>query len=228
MLLALLLLAQAAVEAGRPTPASLGRVPADGVHAFLVRHGQAFSNLDPAPPLPPEKLDRLTALGHNQARRAGEALRAVRLERILTSPAGRARETAQDLAALLGLPVEVEPRLRPLELGQPPEGQADAWDWRIAEWQAGRDPVPPGGESMQELGRRVLDLVASLAAAPGRSVVLVAHSEVIAAFVGELSGVPAAQRWPPAVPNGSITAVEARAGQRPRVLFASQLPPPPR
>jgi broad specificity phosphatase PhoE len=81
---------------------------------------------------------------------------------------------------------------------------------------------------MEAMGRRVLDLVLSLAAKPGRSLVLVAHGEVIGAFVGELNQVPAAKRWPPAVANGSITAVEARADQRPRVLFASHVPPPPR
>ncbi len=227
MLLALLLATQVAAETSRG-PADLGPVPADAVRVFLIRHGQAFSNLDPAPKLPPDQLDRLTDLGHTQSRRAGEALRRVRLERILTSPAGRARQTARDLGTLLGLPVDEEPRLRPLELGQAPAGHADAWDWRIAQWEAGQDPTPPGGESMQDMGRRVLDLVQSLATRPGRSLVLVAHSEVIGAFAGELLGVPPAQRWPPTVPNASITVVEARAGERPRVLLSSHVPAPPR
>ena len=224
MLLALLLAAQAAAEAPRLTPAALPPVPADAVRVFLVRHGQALSNLDPTPELPPEKLDRLTGLGRTQARRAAEGLRRSAIERILTSPAGRARETATVLAEVLGLPVEVEKRLRSLELGHGRDGRDLDWDFREAEWAAGRDPSPEGGESLDALGKRVLALVAELAKRPGRSLLLVAHSEVIAAFVGEVTGLAAPQRWPPKVPNGSITIVEGRAGERPRVLLASHVP----
>ena len=53
----------------------LSPVPADALRVYLVRHGQAFSNLDPTPNLPPEKLDRLTATGIDHAERAGRALR---------------------------------------------------------------------------------------------------------------------------------------------------------
>jgi probable phosphoglycerate mutase len=228
MLLPLLLAAQVAAEAARQTPADLPPAGPNAVRVFLVRHGQALTNLDPTPDLPPEKLDRLTDLGHQQARRAGEALRRVRLERVLTSPAGRARETAADIGTLLGLPVEVDTRLRSLEVGAAPASYEDPWDFRIAEWEAGRDPTPEGGESMQAMGRRVLDLVRSLSARPGRSVVLVAHSEVIGAFLGELAGTPPAQRWPPAVPNGSISVVDVERDERPRVRLQAFVPPPPR
>ena len=226
MLLALLLAAQAAAEAPRLTPATLPPVPPDAVRVLLVRHGQALSNLDPAPDLPPEKLDRLTELGRMQARRAAEALRRVPIERILTSPAGRAQETARVLADVLGLPVEPEPRLRSLELGRGPDGRELDWDFREAEWGAGRDPSPEGGESLEGVGKRVLGLVDELARRPGRSLLLVAHSEVLAAFVGEVLRLPAAKRWPPAVPNGSITVVEARPGEPPRVLVTSYVPAP--
>ncbi len=228
MLLTLLLAAQLAALAAPSSPAGLGPVPAEAVRVFLVRHGQAFTNLDPAPKLAPEQLDRLTELGHAQSRRAGEALRPVRIERVLTSPAGRARETAQDLGTLLGLPVDVEPRLRPLDVGRAPVGYGDPWDWRIAEWEAGRDPTPEGGESMQAMGVRVLELVSSQSRKPGRSLVFVAHSEVIAAFVGAVNEIPAAKRWPPRFANGSITVVDVEAGARARVRFAGYVPAPAR
>ncbi len=41
-------------------PAALEPVPADTVRVFLIRHGQALSNLDPKPSLPPDELDLLT------------------------------------------------------------------------------------------------------------------------------------------------------------------------
>ena len=166
---------------------------------FLVRHGQALSNLDPAPDLPDEQLDRLTELGRAQARRAAEAVRRVPIDRILTSPAGRARETATVLAGILGLPTEVEPRARSLELGR-----LD-WDARETEWANGRDPSPEGGESLEAVGKRVLAVVEELARRPGRSVLLVAHSEVIAAFVGEISGHPTPKHKPTTKTNKKNT-----------------------
>jgi peptide-methionine (S)-S-oxide reductase len=134
MLLASAVLAMAAVT----TPADLGPVPAKQVRVFLIRHGQAYSNLDPQPDLPPTQLDRLTDLGHSQSRRAGRALKGHSVALVLSSPAGRARERAEELAAALGAGVpRVDPRLRPLELGRAAAGEPLDWDAR-AVWRAVR------------------------------------------------------------------------------------------
>jgi probable phosphoglycerate mutase len=222
MLLAILL-----AGATLQSPADLGPVPADSVRVYLVRHGQAFSNLDPEPELPPEQLDRLTPLGHAQSRGAAEALKGRGIVAIYTSPAGRARETAAELGKALGMAAELsEPRVGSLKVGKNPKGEDDDWDYRIAEWEAGRDPVPPGGESMAQMGERVRAVVQELAAShKGKSVVIVAHSEVIGAFVGLLQGLAPAKRYPPSVRNGSISAVEASAGALPKLLFANFLSP---
>jgi broad specificity phosphatase PhoE len=224
MILALLLAGATAT-----TPADLGPVPKDVVRIYLVRHGQALSNLDPEPDLPPEQLDRLTELGHAQSKRAAEALRAAHPTKIVSSPAGRARETAEDLRAALGVAaVEVEPRIRSLEVGVNPKGEADDWDWRVAEWEAGRDPTPPRGESMQQMAARVLAAVQALRPShKGQGVVLVAHSEVIGAFAGLLDGTPPSKRYPPKIRNASITVVEAGTGPMPRLIFSNYLAPEP-
>lgn len=211
--------------------AALPSPPAGGLRVYLVRHGQALSNLDPEPDLPKEQLDHLTELGQRQAEQAGAALRGCGIGAVLTSPASRARETAALLASALGAPLpEVEARLRPLELGRGPDGTPLDWDARIADWESGRDPVPPAGESLAQLGDRVADLVASLAAAnprealarakerPSRSVVLVAHSEVIAAYLGRVRGTPPPKRWPPGLAIGSITVVDLSASGAREVL----------
>jgi ribonuclease H / adenosylcobalamin/alpha-ribazole phosphatase len=184
---------------------------------YLVRHGQALSNLDRAPDLPAEQLDHLTDRGRAQARTAGRALTGRGIAELLTSPAGRARETAAEIASTLGdaldgasgLRPRVETRLRPLDLGEKADGRALDWDDRIASWEAGHDPSPPGGESMEQMSARVADLVASLTreGAPG-SVVLVAHGEVIASYLGRLRGTPPAKRYPPGLANASITVVD--------------------
>lgn len=74
--------------------------------AILVRHGESVSNAHPElAALPLGEGDRLTELGREQARRAGEALAALRPTALLSSTMGRARETAELIAARVGLPV---------------------------------------------------------------------------------------------------------------------------
>jgi probable phosphoglycerate mutase len=213
-----------------PDPvAALGPVPAGAVRIFLVRHGQALSNLEPPPPpsATPHGLDHLTTLGEAQARKVGAVLagRSVRL--VLTSPARRARESAEKIAAAIGAPpVRVEARIRPLERGTDGAGKPLSWDDRGKEWAAGRDPVPPGGESMAQVGERVMALVKGLRTeVPGASAVLVAHGEVIAAFVGAIDGTPPPKRYPPTIATASITVVEARPDGSLALLFANHVPP---
>jgi broad specificity phosphatase PhoE len=81
---------------------------------ILLRHGQSeFNQLftatrrDPGIPDP-----KLTALGHQQAETAAEALAAQDIRRIIASPYSRALQTAAPLARRLGLPVLVNPIVR--------------------------------------------------------------------------------------------------------------------
>jgi broad specificity phosphatase PhoE len=193
---------------------------------YLVRHGQALSNLEPAPKLPEDQLDRLTALGREQAAEAGRALAAREPALVLTSPAGRARETAEEIRQAAGdVEMRTEPRLRPLELGRSASGAPASWNERIAEWKAGRDPVPPGGESLAQLGERVLTALRDAQKRhAGRAVVVVAHSDVIAAFLALTGGDPVPKAYPFLARNGSITLVELDGGGKPELVFANRLP----
>jgi broad specificity phosphatase PhoE len=212
------------------SPAALGPVPPGALRVYFVRHGQAYSNLDPLPDLPPEKLDRLTALGREQSRRAARALRGKGVALIVTSPRGRARETAEQMRSVLGrVKVRQEPRLRPLEMGVSGTGKELEFDERMAEWRAGRDPAPQGGESLEMLGRRVLEAVASLRSGyAGKSVVFVGHSEVISNTIGVLEADSLSGRFDERILNGSITAFEAGGEPLPRLLFSNYVPPEPR
>ena len=57
------------------------------MNLYIVRHGN-----------PNYDLDCLTPLGHEQAEAAAEALEAIGIDEIYSSPMGRARETAKHLA----------------------------------------------------------------------------------------------------------------------------------
>ncbi len=183
---------------------ALGRLPAlpsGAVRVFLVRHGQALSNLDPAPSLPPAELDHLTPLGERQAEAAGRALVARGVASVLTSPAGRARETAESLSRGLGLaPPGIDPRLRPKE----------------------------PGESVAVVGDRVDHLVRALARSRrGTGVVLVAHGEVLAAYLDRFRGASAPRRDPKSLATGSITVVDVAPTGRATVRLENHGPAVP-
>jgi broad specificity phosphatase PhoE len=81
---------------------------------ILLRHGQSEFNLHfGATRRDPGIVDaRLTELGHAQAREAAQQLVAEGIERIIASPYTRALQTAQPIAARLGLPVTIDPIVR--------------------------------------------------------------------------------------------------------------------
>jgi phosphohistidine phosphatase len=82
---------------------------------YLMQHGEALpKEVDPNRPLSPE--------GEEQVRIAGLALvrLGVRLERIVSSPKKRARQTAQAIADAIGVVGEI-PALEALEPLTPPE-----------------------------------------------------------------------------------------------------------
>jgi broad specificity phosphatase PhoE len=191
-------------EGGDPL-AALPPPAAGTVRVYVVRHGQALMNLSPPPKLSPDALDHLTDLGREQARAAGNALAGRGVTLVLSSPARRARETSAEIRAALDRPVlRVEPDLRPMEQGRSSTGM-------------GRDRTPPGGESLEQVGRRVGAMAARLARRGHRgAVVFVAHAEVIGAFLGQVQGVR----------NGSISVVDVPAAGPPRVLLTDHLPEP--
>ncbi|HVQ58232.1 MAG TPA: histidine phosphatase family protein [Solirubrobacterales bacterium] len=76
--------------------------------ALFLRHGESAHNAHTgAEQLAEEDGDRLTERGHAQARAAGAGLAEEGATRLLTSPLRRARETAAELGAALGLEPEV-------------------------------------------------------------------------------------------------------------------------
>lgn len=81
---------------------------------ILIRHGQSEFNaiysvqrVDPGIPDP-----RLTELGRAQAAEAAAALAAQDVRRLIASPYTRTLETAEIIAARLGIAIEIEPLVR--------------------------------------------------------------------------------------------------------------------
>jgi probable phosphoglycerate mutase len=83
---------------------------------FLVRHGQSEYN---AKKIIQGHIDTaLTPLGFVQARLAGEALKKHNIQKIFSSDLRRAYQTATTIGDVLGLPVEVDKRIREMHFGE--------------------------------------------------------------------------------------------------------------
>ncbi len=82
---------------------------------YVVRHGQTersaqsvYSGQADVP---------LTAVGRDQARRAGARLTGARVDAIVSSPLSRARDTAAAIATATGVPMRVDRRLTEVDYG---------------------------------------------------------------------------------------------------------------
>ena len=144
---------------------------------FLVRHGQTDAN---AQGLLLGRLDvELNATGRGQAVAVAAGL--PRPDRVISSPLRRARDTA----SAFGRPVEVDERWIELDYGEldgRPMSALDPDGWHG--WRSDINYVPPGGESLFELGRRVRAACGELAAeAAAGDVVVVSHVSPIKAAI---------------------------------------------
>ncbi|WP_280308323.1 bifunctional RNase H/acid phosphatase [Nocardia abscessus] len=168
-------------EQSKPAQYSPGWTGATGrpTRLLLLRHGQTELSVQRRysgrgnPPLTP--------LGREQAARAAKMLAAKGgITAAVSSPLGRARETAEAAAAALGVPVEVHDGLIETDFG--------VWEGLTFAEAAQRDPdlharwigdptvAAPGGESFEEVTGRVdaarRDLLARY---PGANLVVVSH-----------------------------------------------------
>jgi 2,3-bisphosphoglycerate-dependent phosphoglycerate mutase len=144
---------------------------------LLVRHGETDWNRDQRfqghadPPL--------NERGREQARTIAEELARERLDAVYASDLARARETAEIVAARLGVPVTVEPALREIDVG---EWQGLTWaeiDERDPQARRRWDEQGHGwerGESYEQLTERVVAALRRIAADhPGERVLVVGH-----------------------------------------------------
>ncbi|MDQ1029690.1 broad specificity phosphatase PhoE/ribonuclease HI [Streptomyces umbrinus] len=190
---------RAARNVASEAPATGGPPPDLGTPATLVllRHGET--------PLTPQKRfsgsggsdPALSDTGRHQADRVATALAARgTVQDIISSPLTRCRETAEIVAARLGLDVRIEDGLRETDFG--------AWEGlTFAEvrerypddmnaWLSSPDAEPTGGgESFEAVAQRVAAARDELLAAhTGRTVLLVSHVTPIKTLVRLALGAP--------------------------------------
>jgi len=139
----------------------------------------------------------LDALGQVQSRQAARELAADPPDLILTSDLLRARSTADALAELTGTPMNVEPRLREIDMGSwqglTRAEVAASYPDQYAAWLAGRPLLDRGGETKAQLDARVLAALCEIDVA---HVLLVTHGGTSRSIIDILLGLPTpSRRW---------------------------------
>jgi broad specificity phosphatase PhoE len=173
---------------------------------LLARHGETDDNVPP--PRVQGSIDTsLNDAGRAQARALAETVRDRGLAAIHSSHLARARETAEIIAAELGLEVIVDERLA--------ESYRGSWEGRLLEeiereepelwaaWLRGGDFRFPGGESLAEHAKRVEAALADVFRGP-RPALCVCHGGTIrcAFALANPRGLDSFHEL--AVPNGTL------------------------
>ncbi|HET8607017.1 MAG TPA: histidine phosphatase family protein [Gaiellaceae bacterium] len=174
---------------------------------LLARHGETDWNRERRwqghadPPL--------NAAGRRQAARLADALAADPPTAVYTSDLARARETAEIVAARLGLPVAADPRLREVDVGEWSGLTAAEAEERYPEGMRRRLAGGTGwehGESYETMTIRVVEALRSVAAAhDGDRVLVITHGGPMGRVWLECGLDPAAR---PRVANCGVHRIE--------------------
>lgn len=162
-------------------------------HLILMRHGETAWNR--AQRLQGHRDIALSDAGRNQAQDAAPSVVALRPEVIVASDLARARETAEAVALLVGLPVKIDRRLRETSMGKW-EGltRNEAIAQWPKEWNGWRTTsahaTPPGGESRWQVAARAAAVVYELDAGTASRALLVTHGGTIVGLTGRLLVLP--------------------------------------
>jgi broad specificity phosphatase PhoE len=181
---------------------------------FVVRHAQTDWNRERR--YQGGRDTALSEVGRAQATAVARALEGGKLDAVYSSPLRRAMATAEAIAAPHAVPVRVEAAFREIGFG--------AWEGLTLDEARVRYPdehrdwaerpheaVPPGGEPLAEVRRRVLAGLEELRAEhDGGSVCLVTHGVPARVLILEVLGLELSRIWAVHVATTGISELEFR------------------
>jgi broad specificity phosphatase PhoE len=136
-------------------------------HAHSTLNAASRVNGDPSVPVP------LTEEGREAAARLGVQLAHIPLELCVHTRFARTAETAEIAAGSRGIPVEVEPLLDDIDVGEL-EGESIA-AYRAWKQAHTRQDAFPGGESLDDAARRYARAFTKLVERPESTILVVCH-----------------------------------------------------
>jgi len=184
---------------------------------FLARHAESTLNLERRVNGDPSVAVPLTDKGRDEARLLGAQLANVELDLCVHTRFPRTKETAELAVAGRGVPVEVEPRLDDINIGDLDGSPIE--QYREVKREVGRKRPFPGGESLDDAARRYAAAYGDLLERNVRRVLVVCHEIPVryalnaAAGSDALDG-PPFHDLPNAIPFAFDGAALARAAER--------------
>jgi broad specificity phosphatase PhoE len=184
---------------------------------LLVRHGETDWNRDGR--WQGGSDTSLNDLGREQAQALAEQLDGS-IDVVYSSDLARARETAEIVAAELGLEVRVDPRLRERSFGSWEGLTTSEIEDRFADshrrWREGVCAGADDAETFEDFSARVNDFLADvLRLHPGENVLVISHGGSIRVIHALAAGVDYVRdhRLIPGVPNCAVARYVARDGK---------------
>jgi broad specificity phosphatase PhoE len=182
------------------------------LRVYVIRHASAWKNVPSAQrphAMSDAELDSLTPKGLTRAAALGRELGGHGIAAVYCSPANRARQTAAAIAKGLGLGNAIpDAAFRTLDTG--PDRAAASGTVRMKSWKTGKDPRPPGGESLGDgFARASAELAVLREKYAGRAIALVTHGEISATLLAKAAGQDILRGYFDHFPNeGSVHVIE--------------------
>ena len=154
---------------------------------LFTRHGESEANIQQI--ISNRDLShKLTTVGLSQSLALAETLRKWNIERVITSPILRAKETGSIIAKELGVSLRVSPALSEFDCGMM-EGRSDEDAWSAHEavtraWDEDQDydgRILPDGESFNDMKTRFLPFLMNIVEGQGQQgdILLVSHGGML-------------------------------------------------
>lgn len=193
------------------------------LHLVLARHGETADNA--ARIFQGQAGHGLNRWGRAQAARLAERMRRSPPGAIVTSDLERAAETARYVSEACGLPIELDPGLREVDVGawtgKSYDEVARLYPEQWAAWEAGMDIRRGGGETYAELAVRIggaIDRIAARYASSQRRILVVSHGGAIKSWIAKWLGLaPDGARSLAGIANAALSSVERDARGRHRL-----------
>ena len=157
---------------------------------YLIRHGQALSNVKSVCSCWPETFENpLTETGVSMVQASVHILRDKNIELIFSSDILRAKQTAQIVGEALGLEPKFDERLREINFGIYNGSTITGFDSHYPDAQARFDETPEGGENYADITNRMADFVKDIDGQyQDKTILIVSHEVPLTLLICKMAG----------------------------------------
>ena len=189
---------------------------------YFVRHGESEANA--ARRFAGQSDSPLTERGRRQAAAVAMELAAIHFDKVVSSDLARTRDTAEAIARQQGVPVEIVPELREIDVGEKTGTTFDEVAG-LPGWRDDAFVAWPGGETLDQVLARSLGAIERLAREnPGKTICIVGHGGVNRILLSRFLGLlPRLDRSPATNTNISVVVTDGETYRVERLFAADHV-----